>query len=491
MSRQSSASGTRSIIIDVLCIIALMASVAIMVRGPSATRETAPPAATFPPKQQVTLHIKSVSGDDGAPIADYSHAAVVEQCVRAGLPQPPDLIGSDPVPLRRLFDAMERWINEQHAPSLGVIGQIYMALGLEDSALPLFIAAAELDSNQSALWWYFAGACCQRLGYDESAKHFLEQAAAADPSYPVTSARLATIALDAGDLDDAASLFESYRAARPADSLGFFGLAQVAIAKGNAAGAVTLLQSALAVQPNDSRAARLLARALALDGRIEESRAASVRAANIPEYFGWITFDERLRDAQMLANTLTHVRREYTRSVAMKDWTRAIAHAEEMRKRQPGDAAAQSALAAVYHRANRPIEALAAARESARMAPRELAPLQTLAEIALTQRQAAECISACDRMLEINPQYVRAMDLKSRAMVITGDASGALALLSKAIDAHPDDLSLRLTLAAVLQHAGRFHDAVVTLEDILRRDPTNRAAAAQLQNLRQQSGIRP
>jgi len=469
--------------LDALCALVALASIAVLLAGQDEGERAS--------KGTVLPAITAARNEHGLRVAHYDHAALLAACGREGLPDEPDLNGSELEPVQRLISATQRWLDTRSPAALGEIGQINLAMGLEEAALQCFAAASEFDAERSASWLYFAGVCCQNLGRGRAARRFLERAAGADPGYPITLARLGALALDRGDLDDAERLFSDYRAREPSASLGYMSLGQVALARGDAASAVTWLAQAVRAGPNDFRAARLYARALALAGRVDDSRRAAAIAATLPEYFGWLPFDERLRDANRLADTQANLRNDIRRTMTQGDWPRAIMLLDQLRSRQPTDARVVSNLAAALHRAGKAAEALQTAQDAVQLNPNLPEAQQTLAEIALVQQQLPLARRAAESMVALDDDSARGHELLARAAFAGADQAQGLREIARAIELDPANLGLRLVQATMLQQAGQVAQAAAVLEDILRREPGHRAAQAQLQALRQTLSTSP
>ena len=427
--------------------------------------------------------VPTATTSDGILQADIDHESLKQTCANAGLPEPPDLRGVDAVPVQRLMQAMADWQHEREPSALGKVGQIYLALGLDRPALECFAAAAASDP-ESTLWTYMAGVCCQSLGEDAAARTLLERSRERDPAHAVTAARLGTLALEAGELDAAGRHFDEFLRRQANSPVGSMGLGQVALARGDAAAAEKWFERSVAVAPNDFRAWRLYGRALALNGKIDQSREAFARGNALPQYDGWGNVDDRLAQAHDVALTQTSLESAVQRGLRDPDPSRAISALEAMHHRRPQDIPTIGNLALAYHRAGRADTALTLVRNAANRYPDSALAHECVADVTYLLQRYDESLAASDKVIRIDPQRVRGLELRSRALYNLGKPDEAMASLAKAIELDTRRDDLRVLLATLLAQSGRAAEAEPILAEVLSRDANNAETKALLERIR-------
>lgn len=409
------------------------------------------------------LRAETAPGPAAAPAARIDHDALLAACRAAGLPEPPDLNGADPVPASHLVECMQRWASTRSPQALGELGEVYLALSLDREALVCFAAAAALDRGEPR-WAYLAAVECETLGHVDEAARRYRRCLEREPEYVTAAARLAAIELERGNLDEAAAGFEACRVRRPQESLGSVGLARVALARGRAAEALDLLLEAVRRAPGDFLAWRLLARAYALEGRSAEARQASARAAKLPQFRGWLTFDPRLQEAHRRARTQRYLENQLHIATTAGQFALGAELARELLARRPGDAEVMSRLAGCYQQLGRAALAAQAADAAAQAAPRSTAVRRMQAEIALAQGRNAAAGAAAEALLQGDPGSARGHELLGRVRFLEGDAEEGIRLARRAVELDPDAAEARQALVTMLAQVGRLDEAARVAE---------------------------
>jgi tetratricopeptide (TPR) repeat protein len=416
------------------------------------------------------LPVEVVTEASGARRASVDHEAWREAFAAVRLPPPPPIRDADPAPIERLAAAVHRWAAERQADAVGEIGSIYLALEEHPAALACFAAAAELDAAEPR-WVYLLGAECEATGLDDTAIAALERAAALDPGYATTYARLGELRLLRGDLDGAEAGFQAFVDRDPGVSVGYTGLGRVAMARGDLRAAQRWLDTATRTTPNDFLAHRFLARALAAAGRTAEAEAATARARSLPEYSGWVTFDPRLQEAHALAGSQRHLENEARVALAEGRFAEGAALLQEILARRPDDHDTRGRLAAVYARLGQQREAREAIERAVSASPRSIALHRTAAELYMSMKLYDAASTAIERLLELDPASPRAHDLRGRLRYAAGDRAGAVADLERALELGAPEVDIRMALAVILAEAGQVPDAVAELDRILELRP--------------------
>ncbi len=419
----------------------------------------APSGRDQPPTPAV--HVET--GPGGAPAARIDHESLRRACGALGLPDPPDFNGADPVPVRHLLDRIGQWAATCRPEAVGELGEVYLALALDREALVCFAAAEALDPGDDR-WAYLAAVECETLGHvDEAVKRY-RRCLEREPEYVTAAARLAAIQLQRGALDESQAGYEIYRSRRPQESLGYVGLARVALSRNDPGAALDLLLEAVRRSPGDFLAWRMLARAYALNGRSAEARLASARAAKLPQFRGWLTFDPRLQEAHRLARTQRYLENQLHIATTSARFALGAELALELLSRRPGDAEVMARLAGCYQQMGRVDLAAQSADAAAQVAPASPAVRRMQAEIALAQGRNAAAGAAAEALLQSDPDSARGHELLGRVRFLQGDTADGIRLARRAVELDPEAAEARQALVTMLTHIGRLDEAAAVRE---------------------------
>ncbi|MCH8344824.1 MAG: tetratricopeptide repeat protein [Planctomycetes bacterium] len=349
----------------------------------------------------------------GSQFVQTDAAALRAAFEHAGLPDPSDLNGADPVPVAILLRFAREWVDTRSVAALGQLGQVYQALQEHEAALGCFAAAAQLDTSD-VRWRYGLGIECQAMALTDLAIDALDQARRMDPDYPTTYARLGALYLDRKDFERAEAQYNEYRMRLPNRSLGYVGLGRVALARGDEVRAKELLSTAVRVMPNDFLAHRLLGRALAALGRHELARREQDLAERLPQYSGWLSFDPRLQESNALANTQGYLTNQMRAAATGEDWATFVHVAELLLRRRPQDFSTLGNLAEAYRKLGRLDKAEALADRAIELKP----------DYALAYANRGWCYQQL-------AQYERAIADYTKAIGL--DPKGALAYVNRGV----------------------------------------------------------
>jgi len=462
-------------VLDTVAVVVIAAGTAYLLIGPDG-----PGGVTFPLIQQKFE-------PDGRRSVTVNRAALLEAFARAGLPEPPDLNGADPVPVDRIMQLARAWVETNDAAALGQLGQVYQALDEHEPALGCFVAAADLDPAD-VRWQYGLGTECQAIGLDEQARQVLSEVSRIDPDYPTTWARLGTLALEAGDLDDAARYYDQYRRRVPELSPGHIGLGRVAMARGETALAIEHFQAAVVHSPNDYLAHRFLGRAHAAAGSDDLARREQAVAERLPQYSGWLSFDPRLLESHQLANTQRYLTNQMRFAFSAGDYERFVRIAEVLRARRPGDHGNLRNLASVYRELGRLDKAREAIDAALALKPDSSASHCVRAEIAFAARNYDAAQRALNEAARIDPMDPKVFELRGRTHFVQGRHADGIAAVRRSIQLDPDSITTRMLLAIMLQESGNLQEAATVADDVVRRDPDNARARALQSSIRKAAG---
>lgn len=419
----------------------------------------------------------------GSQFVQTDAAALRAAFEHAGLPDPPDLDGADPVPVAILLRFAREWGDTRNVAALGQLGQIYQALEEHEAALACFAAAAQLDTSD-VRWRYGLGIECQAMALTDLAIDALDQARRMDPDYPTTYARLGALYLDRKDFERAEAQYNEYRTRLPNRSLGYVGLGRVALARGDEVRAQELLSTAVRVMPNDFLAHRLLGRALAALGRREFARREQDLAERLPQYSGWLSFDPRLQESNALANTQGYLTNQMRAAAAGEDWATFVHLAELLLRRRPQDFSTLGNLAEAYRKLGRLDEAEALADRAIELKPDGAALYCVRAVVAFQRRDFLTVHRSLDAAEALDPQLARIYDLRGRALFLQQRTAEAITAMQRAVALDTSAGNSRLVLAEMFRQTGDNSEALRVLSDLLELDPHNAKARQLLDAIR-------
>jgi len=421
--------------------------------------------------------------DDGTARGTIELAAWRAACEAARLPDLPPPRGLEYLPSVRLVEASRDWTEHGSGDALGHMGQFYSVLHLDLAALDLFVAAHELGQDK-ALWAYFIGVAHQNLGAHAAAVEALREAARLDPTYGVTQSRLGTSLLELERLDEAEVAFGLAAELRPSPSVALTGRARVALRRGDAAGALQWVDRSLALTDRDYQAHRLRARALSALGRHADADLAARRAADLPAYTGWLTFDPRISELEARAGTVNALKNRVSVSLQTGDLRSAAAAGEEYLRAVPRSFEGTSMMATIYANLGDLPRAKEYSRRAVELSPRNLAILDTQAEIAIAMEDRPTMERVFEALLAIDGERAATWALVSRGHFVRGEHAAALSAVRRAATAAPRDGQLRVLEAQMLLQLGQKEEALAVLEAAWANNPQDAAILNKLEELR-------
>ncbi|MCH8824412.1 MAG: tetratricopeptide repeat protein [Planctomycetes bacterium] len=423
------------------------------------------------------------TGPNGGPIAKLDRELCKSAFKKAGLPEPPNFGGADPVPVRKLLEAYTSWVTTHNPKALADMGMIFQALEEHEPALQCFAALLELDPSNT-LWRYFAGTESQALGMEEAAISFLEQTLNDDKDYATTYARLGSLYLADNDLDKAESNYEKYRQMLPNQSLSYIGLGRVEMARDNTVAAEWFFRQAVEATTNDYMAYRMLSRALSRNSKADEARTISLIADRQPQYRGWLVFDSRLMDSHALAQTQRYLENQM-RLAQGDDVKKLIALGEQLLERRPSDSNTMGLVAEGYATLNKFDKAQKLVDHSLELAPDSLRILCLRARILFFSGNIDEAYKALGDALALDNKFANAYELRGSFMYNQSRFAEARVALEKCVELDPIAMDARMVLVDILLRNNEFAQARKYLRQIQQIDPNNFTANRLLQSLPQ------
>ena len=265
----------------------------------------------------------------------------------------------------------------------------------------------------------------------------------------------------------------------------FILLGELALAAYDGQRAQSYAQRALQLDPKDLAALRVLARGYVMRGDAPQAVATARRAQADDATRGGFELAEILASldrSEEAHQQLEHLRAqgapqaEVNRRLALLafnsgDMKEARQRFTELLTSGEGNDAAQLYLADIAARDGDPEAAIAAYRRlydsSVALSARSRA-----AALLLDRNARTEALALLDDYAADHPEDELDLTLaKARLLADHGEADAGLALLSSALDRHPQHPSIEYDRAVILEQAGRVHESVDALEHMLNERP--------------------
>jgi tetratricopeptide (TPR) repeat protein len=343
------------------------------------------------------------------------------------------------------------------------------------------------------------GQSAHARGELEKALGFYEQALKVRPEFPEAQFQRGNALASLGKLEAAEGALRAAIALKKNWSLPYSTLAALLLRSARDSEAEDLLRHALTIDKQDSLALRLLADIRLRAGDAQEALAMAKRATAIPEapLSAWITLaiaQKANGDKAGAKTTLDRVLEEDPQNVAAlieradflteaKNFDAALTDLNAAAKLKPGDKGIASRLADTYQKAGKPEEALAVAKAAGlevQPPPNSDGVVGTPEEIEAANSSDPEISrKALEKLLEKNPRNAM-LFARLGASYRTDNPARSLEYYRQAAQIKPDSGDYALGYAAALVQARRFPEAVGILHQVVRREPQNYAAHANL-----------
>jgi tetratricopeptide (TPR) repeat protein len=441
------------------------------------------PAGALAPRLADLPEPAKAEGLLGAPVARLERAPWLAACRAADIPDIELPAEVEHEPMRRMVVESRAWTQGRDADALGRMGEIALALDLGEPAVDLFTAAAS-SGKERARWLYLLGSALQQQGRLALAVTALREAQSLDPKLGIARARIGRALFELGESDAARVEFDACLLADPTRALGHIGLARLALARSDAKTALSSLDAAGALTPGDYVIWTLRAQALAALGRADESRRDSERAARLPRYRGWLSFDPLVQQCNERARTFAHVEASFGAAQSRGDVARMATLADELTARVPLDAEAWRRAAASQVAARNMPAARERIERAVELAPRSVSVLCTASEIAMASEDRVRALELARRAVAADPASAFAHEVLGRASYLNGDFLAALTHARRAVELAPADHDKRQVLVEILLGLQRLDEAELELETFLAVAPEHPWAKAQLDGLR-------
>jgi tetratricopeptide (TPR) repeat protein len=343
------------------------------------------------------------------------------------------------------------------------------------------------------------GQAAHARGELEKALGFYEQALKVRPEFPEAQFQRGNALAALEKFDEAETALRAAIALKKNWSLPYSALGALQMRRNRDAEAEQSFRQALAIDKQDGLALRLLAVVRLRAGDAKGALDLATRATAIPEAppSAWVALalaQKASGDKTAAKTTLNRVLEDDPRNLAAlleraglltdeKQFDTALADLTAAAKVKPGDKAIASRLADTYQKAGKPEEALAVAKAAGLEVPKPANPdgvVGTPEEIEAANNSDADVSrKALEKLLEKNPRNALLLS-RLGAAYRTDSPARSLEYYRQAAEIKPDSAEYALGYAAALVQARRFDDAAGILRQVVRRDPQNYAAHANL-----------
>ena len=343
------------------------------------------------------------------------------------------------------------------------------------------------------------GQSAHARGELEKALVFYEQALKVRPEFPEAEFQRGNALASLGRLSEAEAAFRSAISYKKNWSLPYSALGALLMRQNRDKEAEQFLRHALAADGKDGMALRMLSEIRLRAGDAKEAlelakRATSSAEAPASAWIGLALAEKANGDKVAAKAALDHVLTEEPENLAAlleradlftdeKNFEAAIADLKTAAKLKPADKTVASRLARVLQQAGKNDEALAVAKSAGlevQQSTGSTGVIGTPEEIeAANSADPATARKALEKLLEKNPRNAMLLG-RLGASYRTDDPARSLEFYKKASEIQPDAPEYALGYAAALVQTRRFPDAARILQHVIRVNPENYAAHANL-----------
>ena len=230
---------------------------------------------------------------------------------------------------------------------------------------------------------------------------------------------------------------------------------------------------------------RMLSRALSRNSKADEARTNMQIADRQPQYRGWLVFDSRLMDSHALAQSQRYLENQM-RLAQGNDVEKFIALGEKLLKRRPGDFNTLGLVAEGYAELDNFHKALEIVDRALELDPDSLKTLCLRSRLLFHSGKTDEAYKILDDVLALDDKYANAYAL--RGFFLMRDEkkiAEARVALEKCVELDPIAMDARMALVDILLRGNEFAQARKYLRQIQQIDPNNFTANRLLQSLPQ------
>jgi tetratricopeptide (TPR) repeat protein len=344
------------------------------------------------------------------------------------------------------------------------------------------------------------GQSAHARGEFEKALGFYEQALKVRPEFPEAQFQKGNALASLGRLDEAEAALRAAISLKKNWSLPYSTLGVLMMRRERDKDADELFRQALTIDARDGLALRMLVDIRLRAGDAKQALEFAKRATAIPEappsaWIGLALAQKALGNNAAARTTLDRVLADFPQNVAAliersgllsaeKQFEPAIVDLKAAAKIKPGDKVIASRLADTLQKAGKPEEALAVAKaaglEVQAQSGNSNGVMGTPEEIeAANSDDPAIARKALEKLLEKNPRSAMLL-ARLGASYRTDNPARSLDYYRQAAEIKPDAPEYALGYAAALVQARRFAEAATILRRVVRIDPQNYTAHANL-----------
>jgi tetratricopeptide (TPR) repeat protein len=332
------------------------------------------------------------------------------------------------------------------------LGNALQQQGRLDQAIAQFQQAVDLQPGSAGAHYNLGGAFLQAGRVDEAMAH-LQRALELQPDLADAHMSLGNALYGKGEVNEAIAHFQRAAALQPNMAGAQHNLANALFQQGQVDEAITHFQKALAVQPNLAVAHNGLGNALLVKGQVD-SAIAHFRTAT--------RLQPKLAEAHLnLANALLQSGKV----------DEAIAQFQTALALQPDQAGAHNNLANALLSKGRVDDAIAHFRRALSLQPNLAEAHNNLANALLQKGRAGEAVTHYEAAMAVLPNNPRLLSNLASVLATCPQASvrngvRAVELAQQAVRlTDGNDPSMLGTLAAAYAEAGRFPEAITTIQN--------------------------
>jgi tetratricopeptide (TPR) repeat protein len=271
--------------------------------------------------------------------------------------------------------------------------------------------------------------------------------------------------LSQGRLDPAEECFQRVLAGEPEHRDAMAALGLIHLRNEHFEAARTQAEALFALEPGSTRALRLMAAALAFEGKLDRAEAVLRKALEI--------------DPGDVGASLLLARCLFT----AKKHEEAVAVSRRLVAERPDTGAAHANLVAALRLSGDTAGALKAAEEAGKREEFRSLSHVLKANVLKADGKPAEALSELRAAVRIDPENVAALELLAQAAIKAGDLDEGRRVLERAARLVPGNVRVRMSLGILAQTLGREGEAKAWYEEVLRLHPDTAPAANNLSYL--------
>jgi tetratricopeptide (TPR) repeat protein len=367
---------------------------------------------------------------------------------------------------------------------------------------PPIVAQEEFgDSAADPVKLFERGQGAHARGELEKALEFYEQAIKVRPEFPEAEFQKGNALVSLGRFDEAEAAFKRASVLKRNWALPISALGALLMRRERDADATVAFRHALTIDPQDNVALRLLSEIRLRAGDQKEAVELAKRATQNPDapissWLGLAIAERASGNKEAARVILNRVLGEDSNNLAalmeradlltdLKEFEPAITDLKAATKLRPNDKIVLSRLAYVYQQAGRNEEAMAVAQTAGLEIQQSTGNnknnvIGTPEEIeAANSEDKAVARRALDALIQKNPKSALLL-ARLGASFRTEDPNRSLELYHRAAQLEPATAEYAVGYAAALVQARRFTDAVSILRQVIKNDPQNYPAHANL-----------